>query len=220
MAGPMLIVTGPTNAADKVALGVLNSHVLEDTEVIIGVVGLLAAVTLRHDLAGLNVLEQAFLGARDWTLLNGPSSPRSHTRRGLWARAATSHRSTTTERSTTMSTTKSSTTSKGPRVRGALGLIAIVAFLVAGLAACSSSGDSYDDWPAEPASEVELDENENEPDEYEPRENENERGENEREADENEADENENEADERGDDEGDEDENEADEREEGEGEDD
>lgn len=224
MAGPTLIMTAPTTAADRVALGVLNSHLIEDTEVIIGVVGLLAMVTLRHDLAGINVLEQAFIGARDWTLLNGPGSPRSHAGRRR-TRAAASHQSTSgrpgvpiTERSTTMITTKSSTSSRAPRVRGVLGLIPILAFLVSGLAACSASDDSVDEWPPEPVSEVEPDENENEPDEYEPPDNENERGENENERDE--ADENENEVDERGDDEGDEDENEEDEGEEDEGDDD
>ena len=168
MTGPMLMMTAPTTAADRVALGVLNSHVLEDAEVVVGVVGLLATVTLRHDLAGVNVLEQAFLGARDWTLLNGPHSPRGRAGRRRRTRAATFHASTRSP-STAMSTTSSSTSSRAPRVRNALGFIAIIAFLVAALAACSSSGDSSDEWQPEPVSEVDLDENENEPDEYDPR---------------------------------------------------
>ena len=217
MAGPMLIMTAPTTAADRVALGVLNSHALEDAEVVFGVVGLLAMVTLRHDLAGINVLEQAFLGARDWTLLNGPHSPRGRAGRRQRTRAATFHAST--DRSTAMSTTNSSTSSRAPRVRRALGFIAIIAFLVAALAACSSSGDSSDEWQPEPVSEVDLDENENEPDEYEPAENENEPGENENERAENENEPDENEADENEADEREEDENESDEGEEDEGDD-
>ena len=227
MTGPMLIMTAPTTAADKVALGVLSSHVLEDTEIIVGVVGLLAMVTLRHDLAGLNVIEQAFAGARDWTLLNGPHSPRRRAGRGRWTRVATSRQSTSgrpgvpiPDRSTTMATTTSSGSSRAPRVRSALGFIAILAFLVTALAACSSSGDTSDQWQPEPVSEVEPDENENEPDEYERPENENEPGENENERAENENEPDENEADERDEDEGGEDENEADEAEESEGEDD
>ena len=222
MAGLMLTMTAPTTAADRVALGVLNSHVLEDIEVIVGVVGLLAMVTLRHDLAGINVLEQAFVGARDWTLLNGPHSSRSRAGRRQRTRAATSHQSTSgrpgvpiPERSTTMATTNSSSSSRAPRVRSALGFIAIVAFLVSALAACGNTGDSTDEWQPEPVSEVEPDENENEPAEYEPDENENEPGENENERAENENEPDENEADER-----DEDENEADEGEEDEGEED
>ena len=175
MAGPMLIMTAPTTAADRVALGVLNSHVLEDTEVIVGVVGLLAMVTLRHDLAGINVIEQAFVGASGLDAPERAALAQASCRPGQWTRVATSRQSTSgrpgvpiPDRSTTMATTNSSSSSRAPRVRSALGFIAILAFLVTALAACSSSGDTSDQWQPEPVSEVEPDENENEPDEYEP----------------------------------------------------
>jgi hypothetical protein len=65
---------------ESVALGFVTSRMLEATIIIIGVVSLLAIVTLRQDFAGapsgdaatLTTSGQALVAVRDWTFLLGP----------------------------------------------------------------------------------------------------------------------------------------------------
>ena len=66
---------------EAVALGFVTSRTLEAAIILIGVVGLLAVVTLRRDLAGapgtdaasLVTTGRALVAVRDWTFLLGPS---------------------------------------------------------------------------------------------------------------------------------------------------
>ena len=66
---------------EAVALGFVTSRMLEAAIIVIGVVSLLAVVTLRQDLAGapgtdtasLVIAGRALVAVRDWTFLLGPS---------------------------------------------------------------------------------------------------------------------------------------------------
>jgi len=65
---------------ESLALGFITSRVVEAAVIMIGVVSLLAVVTLRQDLAGtadpntLTTVGQALVAVRDWTFLFGPGT--------------------------------------------------------------------------------------------------------------------------------------------------
>jgi hypothetical protein len=65
---------------ESLALGFVTTRLIEAAVIMTGVVGLLAVVTLRHDVAGtagadpatLTTVGQAIVAVRDWTFLFGP----------------------------------------------------------------------------------------------------------------------------------------------------
>lgn len=69
---------------EAVALGFVTSRMLEAAIIVIGVVSLLAVVTLRRDLAGASGTDtaalvttgRALVAVRDWTFLLGPGGTR------------------------------------------------------------------------------------------------------------------------------------------------
>jgi hypothetical protein len=69
------------NQSQSVALGYLCTRLLEAVVILVGIVGVLSAVTLRQDLAGTPGTDSAALGAvgkslvaiHDWTFLLGPN---------------------------------------------------------------------------------------------------------------------------------------------------
>jgi hypothetical protein len=77
MAIALFVMTAAAAALDRVSLGFLSGHLFEVVEISFGVLGLLTMLTFRHDLAGLNALEQALAAARDWTL-PGEAASKDH----------------------------------------------------------------------------------------------------------------------------------------------
>jgi hypothetical protein len=71
MAVTMLLMMASTVTPDRVASGFLSGRVFELGEILIGVLGLLAMFTLRHDLASLNAVEQALA-------MSSPTQPEHH----------------------------------------------------------------------------------------------------------------------------------------------
>jgi hypothetical protein len=71
MAVAILLMMASTATPDRVAVGFLTGRAFEVAEILIGVVGLLAVFTLRHDIASLNAVEQALA-------MSNPNQPEHH----------------------------------------------------------------------------------------------------------------------------------------------
>jgi hypothetical protein len=67
--------------SERIALGYVATRVLESTTIVVGLISLLAVVTLREDLGGaagsdpatLDAVGRALVAIKDWTFLLGPA---------------------------------------------------------------------------------------------------------------------------------------------------